>query len=286
MANNNNTWNVNNDEEIPANLYVSPPSSPMSVASNVGSMATLTGRNLANAKHSAKFKQNFNRRWAIEHPSDPVHVNEYVPLTKKTNNTYANMIAKWKARNTSKNKKYKTRAEYNANDRAELSAAVSPVAEAPSSNFSFSNFYTPALARLNPATQGRVYGPELQTVMAKAFSKAASAAAARGATYEEEQAAGRAAAQYAEVMKIRELNKNGQPHYPGVEAEAANREEAAYKAKAAAKEAAAAAKAANIQKPVTHWPTPKTAYPAGKGKRRNTRKNRRSERKSRRNGRK
>jgi hypothetical protein len=277
---NNNSWNLNNDDEIPENLYVSPPGSPMSVASNVGSMATLTGRNLFNAKHSAKFKQNFNKRWANEHPSDPVHVNEYVPLTKKTNNTYANMIAKWKARNTSKNKKYKTRAEYNANDRAELSAAVSPVAEAPSSNFSFSNFYTPALARLNPATQGHVYGPELQGVMAKAFSRGATEAAARGATYEEEQAAGRAAAQYAEVMKITELNNKGKVHYPGVEAEAANRASAAAKALNAKRAAAVNAK------PAKHWAPVQTANPAGKGKRRNTRKNRRSERKSRRNGRK
>lgn len=113
MSNNNNTWNLNNNDEIPDNLYVSPPGSPISVE-------TLTGRNSFNAKGVNKFKKNFNKRWNNEHPSDPVHVNEYVSLTKKSNNAYANMIAKWKARNTTKNKAYKTRANYNANSQAQL----------------------------------------------------------------------------------------------------------------------------------------------------------------------
>jgi hypothetical protein len=117
----NNTWNVNNDE-IPDDFYVSEPSSPMSVASNIGSVTS--NRNRFNTRRANQFKKNFNKRWNNEHPSDPVHVNTYVPLTKKMNNTYSNMISKWKARNTSMNKAYKTRANYNANSKAQLRAQL------------------------------------------------------------------------------------------------------------------------------------------------------------------
>jgi hypothetical protein len=75
----------------------------------------LSGRNSFNAIRVNKFKKNFNKRWNNEHPSDPVHVNEYVPIAE---HNYAANIAAWKTRNTTKNKTYKTRANYNANSRA------------------------------------------------------------------------------------------------------------------------------------------------------------------------
>ena len=121
MSNSNNTWNLNNDDELPDNLYVSPPSSPMPDA-------PLSGRNSFNAIRVNKFKKNFNKRWNNEHPSDPVHVNEYVPIAE---HNYAANIAAWKTRNTTKNKTYKTRANYNANSRANLRAQLAQINPTP-----------------------------------------------------------------------------------------------------------------------------------------------------------
>ena len=106
---NNNTWNVNN-VEIPENFYVSPPNSPtglnspISVASNVGSVASVAP----------------SPDTLIE--EDPVNI--YVPPPQ---HNYAANIASWKSRNTSKNKKYKTRSNYNANNRAQLRAQLAEI---------------------------------------------------------------------------------------------------------------------------------------------------------------
>jgi hypothetical protein len=120
--------------------------------------------------------------------------------------------------------------------------------------------------------QGPVYGPQLQFVMAKAFSKGASEAAKMGADYAGQQAAGREAAEYAKVMKMTETNAAGKVHYPGVEAEAANKASAAAKVRAAA--------AANPVAPARHWGTVQTGH---RGAHRKSLKNRRSGRKSRKN---
>jgi len=119
MSNNNNTWNINNNDEIPESIFDTAP---------------LTGRNLANAKGINKFQKNFNKSWSNEHPNDPTHVNEYVPLTKKSNNTYSKMIANWKARNVTKNKKYKTLANYNAENNAKFKAELTSVTKNALSN--------------------------------------------------------------------------------------------------------------------------------------------------------
>jgi hypothetical protein len=90
--NTNNTWNV--DDVIPENFYVSPPNSPtglnspMSVASNVGSVGSFAPPAAAAAVAASM--------------EDPVEHN------------YSANIAAWKSRNTTKNKKYKTRANYNS----------------------------------------------------------------------------------------------------------------------------------------------------------------------------
>ena len=258
---NNDHWNNNNNKgsnfnnalsangEIPANLFVSPPGSPTGLnnnsASNVGSVASA----------SAVAAQAAQEQVAAENvaAADPYAITP-------------NKMAKAKAKFN----------KINANKRAAVAAAAPvPVSAAaavaaPSSSFSPFNMYT-GLSSV-PVNQGPVYGPQLQFVMAKAFSKGASEAAKMGADYAGQQAAGREAAEYAKVMKITETNAAGKVHYPGVEAEAANKASAAAKARAAA--------AANPVAPARHWETVQTGH---RGAHRKSRKNRRSGRKSRKN---
>lgn len=252
---NNNSWSTNNNNnkgnnfnnalsangEIPANLFVSPPGSPTGLnnnsASNVGSVASSV---------------------AAQAAADPYAI---------TPNKMAKAKAKWNKINANK------RAAAEAAAAAPVSASVSAAAAAagPSSSFSPLNMYaSPSVAA--SVNQGPVYGPQLQFVMAKAFSKGASEAAKMGADYAGQQAAGREAAEYAKVMKMTETNAAGKVHYPGVEAEAANKASAAAKVRAAA--------AANPVAPARHWGTVQTGH---RGAHRKSRKNRRSGRKSRKN---
>lgn len=257
---NNDHWNNNNNNkkgnnfnnalsangEIPANLFVSPPGSPTGLnnnsASNVGSVASMVSAAQAQAAEAN-----------VEAPVDPYAIT-------------ANKMAKAKAKFN----------KINANKRAAANAAaaaapasVSAAAAAPSSNWSPFSMYTGLSSA--PVNQGPVYGPEFQTEMARAFSMGATAAAKAGADYAGQQEAGRAAAQYAEVMKITRLNNKGKLHYVGIEAEAKNRASAAAKAANAAKVAAAA----NPVAPAKHWKTVNTGH-RGKSRRTNrkTRKNR------------
>jgi len=111
--NTNNTWNVNN--VIPENFYVSPPNSPtglnspVSVASNVGSIGSFAPAAPAAVAAAAE---------------DPVNV--YMPPVE---HNYAANIAAWKSRNTTKNKKYKTRANYNSKNRANLKAQLAQLSQ-------------------------------------------------------------------------------------------------------------------------------------------------------------
>jgi len=261
---NNDHWNNNNNAlsangEIPANLFVSPPGSPTGLnnnsASNVGSVASRVSAAQAQGQAAQAVAAQAN----VEAPVDPYAIT-------------ANRMAKAKAKFN----------KINANKRAAAAAAslvssAAPVA-ASSSNWSPFNMYRKAAV---PVNQGPKYGPELQAVMARAFSKAASEAAARGATYEQQQNAGRAAAQYAEVMKIKEYDPEKKAYYyPGVKAEAEDRASVAYIAEVAAEEAAAAARAANPKEKVKKWATVNTGH-RGKSRRTNrkTRKNRRNGRK-------
>ena len=248
---NNNSWSTNNNNnkgnnfnnalsangEIPANLFVSPPGSPTGLnnnsASNVGSVASSV---------------------AAQAAADPYAI---------TPNKMAKAKAKWNKINANK----RAAAEAAAAAPVSASAAVA----GPSSSFSPLNMYaSPSVAA--SVNQGPVYGPQLQFVMAKAFSKGASEAAKMGADYAGQQAAGREAAEYAKVMKMTETNAAGKVHYPGVEAEAANKASAAAKVRAAA--------AANPVAPARHWGTVQTGH---RGAHRKSRKNRRSGRKSRKN---
>ena len=262
---NNDHWNNNNNKgnnfnnalsangEIPANLFVSPPGSPTGLnnnsASNVGSVASA----------SAVAAQAAQEQVAAENvaAADPYAI---------TPNKMAKAKAKFNKINANK------RAAAAAAAAAPVSAAASVAA--PSSSFSPFNMYTGLSSA--PVNQGPVYGPQLQFVMAKAFSKGASEAAKMGADYAGQQAAGREAAEYAKVMKITETNAAGKVHYPGVEAEAANKASAAAKAANAARAAAAA----NPVAPARHWGTVQTGH---RGAHRKSRKNRRSGRKSRKN---
>jgi len=262
---NNDHWNNNNNAlsangEIPANLFVSPPGSPTGLnnnsASNVGSVASMVSAQAQAAQAQAAQAQAAEAN--VEAPVDPYAIT-------------ANKMAKAKAKFN----------KINANKRAAANAAaaaapasVSAAAAAPSSNWSPFSMYTGLSSA--PVNQGPVYGPEFQTEMARAFSMGATAAAKAGADYAGQQEAGRAAAQYAEVMKITRLNNKGKLHYVGIEAEAKNRASAAAKAANAAKAAAAA----NPVAPAKHWKTVNTGH-RGKSRRTNrkTRKNRRNGRK-------
>jgi len=107
--NTNNTWNVN--DVIPENFYVSPPNSPtglnspISVASNVGSVESFVAPAPAAVAAAAVSME------------DPVEHN------------YSANIAAWKSRNTTKNKKYKTRANYNSKSNANLKAQLAQLSQ-------------------------------------------------------------------------------------------------------------------------------------------------------------
>ena len=264
MANNNNTWNVNNDDEIPKNLYVSAPSSPMPNAGYVSS-----SRNRSNAKGVNKFKRNFNKSWANEHPSDPVHVNAYVPETK-TNTTYANMIAKWKARNTTKNKKYKSRANYNV-------PIVAAKAETSSGNedptWSPFNMYR-KIAAAPSQNRRSMHGANFQWQLERAYSRARTAAEKEGKPFEEADRIGKEAKNQFEQQNYAtytEVNTAGKVHYPGVEAKESNRRRAANRAAANAAEKREAERKASG--PVKRWATVSTNH---RGVHSRTRRNRRN----------
>lgn len=264
---NNDHWNNNNNKgnnfnnalsangEIPANLFVSPPGSPTGLnnnsASNVGSVASASA---VAAQAAAAQEQVAAENGAA---ADPYAITP-------------NKMAKAKAKFNKINANRRAAAAVAAAAPVSVSAAVA----APSSSFSPFNMYTGLSSA--PVNQGPVYGPQLQFVMAKAFSKGASEAAKMGADWKAQQAAGREAAEYAKVMKITETNAAGKVHYPGVEAEAANKASAAAKAANAARAAAAA----NPVAPARHWGTVQTGH---RGAHRKSRKNRRSGRKSRKN---
>lgn len=254
--NNNNMWTLNNNNDIPNNLFVSPPGSPtglnnsMSVASNVGSVASIVP-SIGVATVAAPMNVPAASAAAAAAPVDPYAMS-------------ANKMAKYKA------KWNKINANKKAAANAKAAAAAAPVAAA--STFSPFNMYTSSA----PVNQGPVYGPQLQIVMAKAFSKGASNAAKMGADYAGQQAAGKAAAEYAKVMKLTETNASGKVHYVGVEAEEADRALAAAKA-ANARRALAAA---NPVAPARHWAPVQTNHRGVHGK---SRKNRRTNRKSRKN---
>ena len=264
---NNDHWNNNNkgnnfnnalsaNGEIPANLFVSPPGSPTGLnnnsASNVGSVASASA--VAAQAVAAQEEQVVAENGAA---ADPYAITP-------------NKMAKAKAKFN----------KINANRRAAAAvAAAAPVSAAasvaaPSSSFSPFNMYTGLSSA--PVNQGPVYGPEFQAEMARAFSTGATEAAKMGADWQAQQEAGRAAAQYAEVMKITRLNNKGILHHVGQEAEAKNRKSAAAKAANAARAAAAA----NPVAPARHWGTVQTGH---RGAHRKSRKNRRSGRKSRKN---
>ena len=264
---NNDHWNNNNkgnnfnnalsaNGEIPANLFVSPPGSPTGLnnnsASNVGSVASASA--VAAQAAAAQEEQVAAENGAA---ADPYAITP-------------NKMAKAKAKFN----------KINANRRAAAAvAAAAPVSAAasvaaPSSSFSPFNMYTGLSSA--PVNQGPVYGPEFQAEMARAFSTGATEAAKMGADWQAQQEAGRAAAQYAEVMKITRLNNKGILHHVGQEAEAKNRKSAAAKAANAARAAAAA----NPVAPARHWGTVQTGH---RGAHRKSRKNRRSGRKSRKN---
>ena len=266
---NNDHWNNNNkgnnfnnalsaNGEIPANLFVSPPGSPTGLnnnsASNVGSVASASAVAAQAVAAQAAAAQVAAENGAA---ADPYAITP-------------NKMAKAKAKFN----------KINANRRAAAAvAAAAPVSAAasvaaPSSSFSPFNMYT-GLSSV-PVNQGPVYGPEFQAEMARAFSTGATEAAKMGADWQAQQEAGRAAAQYAEVMKITRLNNKGKLHYVGQEAEAKNRASAAAKAANAARAAAAA----NPVAPARHWGTVQTGH---RGAHRKSRKNRRSGRKSRKN---
>ena len=257
--NNNKGNNFNNalsaNGEIPANLFVSPPGSPTGLnnnsASNVGSVASASA---VAAQAVAAQEQVAAENVAA---ADPYAI---------TPNKMAKAKAKFNKINANR------RAAAAAAAAAPVSAAASVAA--PSSSFSPFNMYT-GLSSV-PVNQGPVYGPEFQAEMARAFSTGATEAAKMGADWQAQQEAGRAAAQYAEVMKITRLNNKGKLHYVGQEAEAKNRASAAAKAANAARAAAAA----NPVAPARHWGTVQTGH---RGAHRKSRKNRRSGRKSRKN---
>jgi hypothetical protein len=100
----NNYKNSYTNDEIPENFYVSPPNSPTglnntgSVASNVGSV------------------ESFTAPVAVE--EDPVN------YMRPVEHNYSSNIAAWSSRNTTKNKKYKTRANYNSKNNANLKAKL------------------------------------------------------------------------------------------------------------------------------------------------------------------
>ena len=105
---NNNTWNLN--DEITENFYVSPPNSPISIASNVGSLES-------NGSMNAPMNAPMNT--AMNTP-----MNTAMNFSAPKGNIYNQKIAAWKNRNTSKNKQYKTRANYNAKNQANLTAKL------------------------------------------------------------------------------------------------------------------------------------------------------------------
>jgi hypothetical protein len=122
---NNDRWNNNNNKgnnfnnvlsangEIPNNLFVSPSRTPNGVNNNARSVASSFAAPSAAAVVAEP-------ALALAPAAPSIAAAPVSASANKAPNAYANMIAKWKARNTSKNKIYKTRANYNANNQAKL----------------------------------------------------------------------------------------------------------------------------------------------------------------------
>ena len=102
------------NNEIPENLYVSPPNSPMPDVYNI----YLQGLNSPmNSSINGSMNSSING-------SMNSGMNAPMNFSAPKGNIYNQKIASWKNRNTSKNKQYKTRANYNAKNQANLTAKL------------------------------------------------------------------------------------------------------------------------------------------------------------------